>query len=255
MLYGWIEIGASNNSLFRSESNEDIIVRTIYDNKIILGNTNGTNANAAMYIKGNNVGILKVPDTNVALDVSGFAVLKSAQVGLSNLPSQLILNADLVMKDKSTNFLSTNELCIVNNNSVCTFKYNNTSRLQITDGNGISLNDNVFITNDVYATAFNLTSDISFKQNIKPSDAEKDCSTLRNLQVVDYDFMLQNGATRHTKGFIAQHVESVFPTAVSERNDNIKTLDTAQIIALNTSVIQSLLSRIERLEKYVYENK
>ena len=44
MLYGWIEIGASNDTLFANEVPQDIIVRTIYDNKIILGNTDGIRA-------------------------------------------------------------------------------------------------------------------------------------------------------------------------------------------------------------------
>jgi hypothetical protein len=261
MLYGWIEIGASNNTLFKGENNDDIIIRTIYDNKIILGNTNGTNADAAMYIKGNNVGVFKVPDSNVSLDVNGVAVLKSAQVGLSNLPSKLTLNADLIIKDKSVSFSNTNELSLLNNNAICDINYNNVPRIQITNGNGITLNDNVYINNDVYATAFNLTSDARFKTNIQCSDIESDIDILRKLQVMDYDFILSPSTYRRTKGFIAQEVEKVFPIAVTDRRKNdvdispIKTLDTAQITALNTSALQAILARLEKLEKYVYENK
>jgi hypothetical protein len=265
MLYGWIEVGLSNNTLFRNEADQDIIIRTIYDNKIILGNTNGVNADGAMYIKGNNVGIYKVPNSNVSLDVNGFTVLKSAQVGYSNLPTELVMNGRFVMKDVAKDFASNMEMLVTNSNNVFNMKYNDIQRIQVTDGNGITMNDNVYIINDVYANAFQLTSDIRLKSNVIDSDKEGDINILRHIDIKDYDI-----GGRRTKGFIAQNVETVFPGAVLERRGGggggaggmggvegvcgvsaMKTIDTNQLLAVNTSVLKSLLERVEALERLV----
>lgn len=262
MLYGWIEVGLSNNTLFRNETDQDIIVRTIYNNKIILGNTNGTSADAALYILGNNVGIKKVPDSNVLLDVDGFSVLKSLQVGLSNNPTEFTLNGDMILKDKARNFDSNMELKCINNNNYFEMYYNNVKRVKITDGLGIDLNDNVYITNDVFANAFQLTSDERFKQNIVNTTCSNDIDILKQIQVKDFQMIAH--PEKPVKGFIAQQIESIFPQAILEKKgyietkgilNDIKTIDTNQILALNTSVLQSLLSRIETLEKFMYENK
>ena len=262
MLYGWIEVGLSNNTLFRNETDQDIIVRTIYNNKIILGNTNGTSADAALYILGNNVGIKKVPESNVLLDVDGFSVLKSLQVGLSNNPTEFTLNGDMILKDKARNFDSNMELKCINNNNYFEMYYNNVKRVKITDGLGIDLNDNVYITNDVFANAFQLTSDERFKQNIVNTTCSNDIDILKQIQVKDFQMIAH--PEKPVKGFIAQQIESIFPQAILEKKgyietkgilNDIKTIDTNQILALNTSVLQSLLSRIETLEKFMYENK
>jgi hypothetical protein len=262
MLYGWIEVGLSNNTLFRNETDQDIIVRTIYNNKIILGNTNGTSADAALYILGNNVGIKKVPDSNVLLDVDGLSVLKSLQVGLSNNPTEFTINGDIILKDKARNFDSNMELKCINNNNYFEMFYNNVKRVKITDGLGIDLNDNVYITNDVFANAFQLTSDERFKQNIVNTTFSNDIDILKQIQVKDFQMIAH--PEKPVKGFIAQQIESIFPQAILEKKgyietkgilNDIKTIDTNQILALNTSVLQSLLSRIETLEKFMYENK
>jgi hypothetical protein len=245
MLYGWIEVGLSNNTLFRNEVDQDIILRTIYNNKIILGNTDGTTVDAAIYILGNNVGIKKVPQSNVALDVDGLTVLKSLQVGISNLPTQLALNGDLLIKDKSKDFDDGMQLMVTNDNNAIEYKYNGVNRLRMTDGNGIDLHDNVYVTNDVYANAYHLTSDSRFKQNILPSIPKRDIRTLEKLQVKNYELISNPG--RIVKGFIAQEVEEVFPQAITERGDK-KTIDINQIVALNTSVIQSLMKRLDDME-------
>ncbi len=262
MLYGWIEVGLSNNTLFRNETDQDIIVRTIYNNKIILGNTNGTSADAALYILGNNVGIKKVPDSNVLLDVDGLSVLKSLQVGLSNNPTEFTINGDIILKDKARNFDSNMELKCINNNNYFEMFYNNVKRVKITDGLGIDLNDNVYITNDVFANAFQLTSDERFKQNIVNTTFSNDIDILKQIQVKDFQMIAH--PEKPVKGFIAQQIESIFPQAILEKKgyietkgilNDIKTIDTNQILALNTSVLQSILSRIETLENFMYENK
>jgi hypothetical protein len=253
MLYGWIEIGASNDTLFANEVPQDIIVRTIYDNKIILGNTDGVRANAAVYILGNNIGVRKVPQSNVALDVDGLAVFKSGQVGLSNTPTSLIVNGNFVLKDQSKNFLNDMELKVVNDLNTTTVLYNNIRRLKITDGLGMEINDNLTVTQEVFAQAFQITSDKRLKSDIKESDVTEDVETFRSLGVKDYVFTAS--PHRPIKGFIAQEVESVFPQAVKEHQpDQMKTVDTYQLLALNTSVLQDVLRRLDNLEKFVYNN-
>lgn len=265
MLYGWLEVGLSN-TLFNNEVDQDIIMRTIYNNKIIMGNTGAAGIDAAVYILGNNVGLRKVPDSNVALDVAGLAVLRSAQVGLSNTATALTINGDIVLKDKAKDFGTTMELRFANSNDAVEMQYNGTKRIKITDGVGIDLNDTVYITRDVYANAFQLTSDLRFKSNIVDTDPASDLAALQGIAVKDYEMAGAPGRT--IKGFIAQEVESVFPQAIVERRgftedgamiNDVKTIDTNQILALNTSVIKSMLARIETLEntleKYVQGNK
>lgn len=245
MLYGWIEVGASNNTLFSNEVDQDIILRTIYNNKIIIGNTDGISAKAAVYVVGNNVGMKKVPQSNVSLDVDGFAVLKSAQVGISNLPTYLCLNGDFIVKDITKNYDPSMQMVITNSNAQIEFKYNGIKRFKMSDGQGIDLNDNIYVTNDVYANAYHLTSDSRFKQNITQSCPKADTHIIQSLQISDYQLI--NNPDRQIKGFIAQNIEQVLPQAVTEVGDK-KTIDINQITAVNSSVIQDLLKRISKIE-------
>lgn len=252
MLYGWIEVGTSNNTLFSNEVDQDIILRTIYNNKIIIGNTDGTSAKAAVYVLGNNVGMKKVPQSNVSLDVDGFAVLKSAQVGISNIPTSLALNGDFIVKDITKNFDPSMQMIVTNSNAQVEFKYNGVKRLKMSDGQGIDLNDNIYVTNDVYANAYHLTSDARFKQNITPSCPKKDTLILESLEVSDYQLL--TNPDKQTKGFIAQNIEQVFPQAVTEVG-NKKTIDINQITAINSSVLKDLMRRLSNLEKQILNDR
>lgn len=259
MLYGWIEVGASNNSVFSSTNNDDIIIRTIRDtNKIIIGNSDTTNPNpiaSAMYIKGNNVGIYKVPDANVALDVNGFTVLRSCQVGLSNAPTSLTVNGTYVMKDVAQTFATTTtDIIITNSNNEFKIGYPSASRITVTNGNGMTLNDTVVVTKDIFSTGFNLTSDRRLKTNICSSDVKDDIVKLSRLRVCDYALKHTESDGNRIKGFIAQEVEECVPGAVKDMM-GVKTIDITQIVALNTSVIQHLLDRIETLQNYIESNK
>lgn len=255
MLYGWIEVGASNNNVFTNTNNEDIIVRTIKDNnKIILGNSLSNAASpitAAVYIRGNNVGINKVPDSNVMLDVNGLTVLHTCHVGLSNTSTSLTLNGTFWIQDVASTYAPA--YAITHSNNVLSIGYSNIQRLQITNGVGLTLNDNVTITKDVFSTGFNLVSDERTKKDIHTSDAVCDVATLENLRVRNFT---RRSTSAPIKGFIAQEVEKTFPQAVvSCPSSNMKTVDIAQIVALNTSVLQFILRKIEHLENYVAENK
>jgi len=239
MLYGWIEIGLSNNAIFNYESNQDIILRTIYDNKIILGNTYGVGANAAIYLADNNVGIQKVPQSNICLDVGGDAFIEKS----------LTLAGSMVLQSNVT-------FSLINTSNTIEFTYSNVNRMKLTTDSGVIFSDAVTINNDIYANTYNLTSDIRFKTNVHTSDPEKDVEILKDIKVRNYNFV-HTQPQRPMKGFIAQELEQVFPQAVCTNisKDGMKTIDTNQIIALNTSTLQSILTRLEQLEKYVYENK
>lgn len=327
MLYGWVEVGVSNNTLFLNESNEDVIVRTIYGtSKVILGNTQGTYVPAGMYIHGNNVGIQKVPSSNMQLDVLGAGRMHDLYVGYSNDPGSTIFNGAVVWKDVTKHSSNQMELVVRNSNERTSISYNNVERIQVTDDQGLTLNDTVYVTEDVFANAFQVTSDRRWKHDIVPSDAKQDTDTLRKMAVYNYTMK-----DRFMKGFIAQEVETVFPRAVAKRKGivplahkvrtsqgklylpdaplwlepgdeiilsdmhgssstksiytvhmvqedghfdvlgplplfeegwlegklvgDVCTLDINQITALNTSVLQSILSRLETLEKFVHENK
>lgn len=326
MLYGWIEVGVSNNTLFANESNQDIIVRTIYDSsKIILGNTHGLAVDAGIYIHGNNVGIQKVPSSNIQLDVQGTGRIRNMYIGYSNDYGLAVVNGPTVWQDITKHSSNVMQLVLTNSNESGVYTYNGVERVRVTDGHGITLNDTVYVTQDVYANAYQTTSDKRFKTNIVPSDASIDEEILKNIRV--YDYQMQD---KHVKGFLAQEIEAMYSPAISYKKgilprfclanyhpdvpclqlkgshmfapgdeivithgspsirsiytikekdetqlfldsyaglspgevtiegqmlDDIRTVDMNQITALSTSVLQRLLTRIETLEKFVYENK
>lgn len=217
MLYGWIEVGASNNALFSSEQNEDLILRTVYDtNKLIVGNTAGTNIPAALYVQGNNLGVRRVPASNVQLDVAGTARFQNLLIGHSNLVSTTTVNGPYIWKDTAATYSNAdNELGLTNSNAVTSFTYNGSARLQITDGQGLFLNDDVYVQGDVFANAFQTTCDQRAKHAVRPSCPAGDTATLRALNV--YDYKLNASPTQYIKGFIAQEVEAVLAQAVQKR--------------------------------------
>ena len=74
----------------------------------------------------------------------------------------------------------------------------------------------------VVATEFNAFSDSRIKKNSTVSDPLDDLKLLKQLRVIDYEFKdsLAHG-NRHSKGFIAEEVEELFPQCVSKRGDFI----------------------------------
>lgn len=217
MLYGWIEVGASNNGLFNGENNDDIIVRTIYNNKIILGNTNGQNQLAAMYIYGNNVGINKVPGSNIQLDVLGNAQMQTLKVGYSNFVGAFTMNGNVTLKDITKNYSSLSEVVISNSNDATYIYYGSNERIKFTDGNGMYITDTLYVTNDVYANAYQINSDRRLKTNIRKVDPEYDLNLLRNIDI--YDFKMQSEMMR---GVIAQDVLHVVPSSIKLKKGCVK---------------------------------
>lgn len=225
-LNGWIEIGLSNPNIFASQSNPDIIFRT-YDasasNKIIIGNTSsneGNNRLGGMYIVNNNVGFKKVPLLGVDVDINGLystidgRVASNLTVGYGINPGFFQIRGDILMLNNGTS-----DMRAINSNNTFYFMYSNIERIKFTNGSGMYLNDNVYITNDVYATGFHMTSDSNYKENITETrvDNNHNIDMISKLKVYDYTL---KGSQQKVKGFIAQQVEEVLPNAVKEI-DNI----------------------------------
>lgn len=250
VLYGWIEVAASNNCAFQNTVPDDIILRTTKaDNKIVIGNSSSNTCNAAIYISGNNVGIKKQPNTGVSLDVDGITVLQSCQIGNQNQAQNgLTVYGNITVRNTTTS----NDVNISTSNDEIRFTYNTGSpRLKITNGNGMTIDDTLSISKEVFAQGFNMMSDSRLKTDITSSDVSHDYEVINKLNVVDFKWLADTTsfAAVH-KGFIAQNVEGAIPAAVKYNGDT-RTIDVSQIVALNTSVLQSLIKRIDVLEKYM----
>ncbi len=223
LLKGWLEIGMSNPNIFLNQSNSDIVFRTYDDNtsnKIIIGNTssnNTPNCVGAMYIWGNNVGLRRTPRSNVTLDITGtLSISSNVYIGTTSTLSTTTLTGDFVIANSNTS-----NMLITNTSNAFAMSYGNVERLKITNGVGLFLNDNVYVTNDIYATSFHMTSDKHLKDNISYSSSKGDLSTLCKLKVCDFTYKHATSqdttnTTKYHKGLIAQDVEMVFPQAVQE---------------------------------------
>jgi hypothetical protein len=214
ILTGWIEIGMSNPNVFSSQCNNDLLIRTFDNsniNKIIVGNTSSNNtpyAVGAMYILSNNIGLKKVPRSNVDLDVNGLINSSFQTIGTTSSPGYMTLTGDLTVCNSNTS-----NMLLTNTSNTFKMIYGNVERLRLTNGQGAFLYDNVYVTNDVYANSYHMTSDCNLKQNIIPSNGSKDIEKLMQLQVCDYT-LKKTG--KKSKGFIAQNVETLMPDAVQE---------------------------------------
>lgn len=206
MLYGWLEVGASNISIFSSQSNQDIILRTTNAaNKIMIGNQlynldAGSNIPAAVYISSNNVGINKVPVEGVQLDIAG-----RASINNSLTFTETLIGSGGAILDQPASF--------VNSNNALYISYNGVERMRFTANSGINVVDKVVSTQDFFAPAFNVLSDSNLKRDIILSDAESDRARMRGINVYDYRF---HNSSSNIKGFIAQQVETAFPQAVQK---------------------------------------
>ena len=249
-LKGWLEIGMSNPNIFQYQSNSDILLRT-YDentaNKIIIGNTssnNTPNCTSAMYILGNNVGLRKTPRSNIVLDIDGVVSISSIiYIGTTSSLSTTTITGDIIVANVNTSNLS-----MTNTSNAFKLTYGNVERMRITNGNGLYLNDNVYVTNDVFASSFHMTSDKILKHDIQSSTTYDDLQTLLRLNICDFKFINDFSQDVH-KGLIAQEVETVFPQAVKEYESiipisyglvNLEYIDDGWCIMLNKCLEQKL---------------
>lgn len=202
MLYGWLEVGASNVPVFISQSNQDIILRTTNsNNKMIFGNQMNTlhansNVIAAMYIINNNVGINKVPSVDYQCDIHGRFRIDNNMTFTETMPS-----------------ISNQPTVLVNSNNAFSISYNDIKRMYFTHSNGINVCDTLYSTSDIYAPAFHVTSDSNLKREIILSSSSNDLNIVNSINVYDYRFY---NSIVPIKGFIAQQVEMQFPRCVTK---------------------------------------
>lgn len=103
------------------------------------------------------------------------------------------------------------------------------------------------------AAAFGTWSDSRLKENIV--DLPPQLTNILQLRPVEFDYIESEGGG-HQIGFIAQEIEQVYPDAVGERSDGMKTLTAwsktearlVKAIQEQQAIIESLKARIEALE-------
>ena len=123
----------------------------------------------------------------------------------------------------------------------------------------------VEVTNDIYASAFNVNSDFRSKENINPIDSRK-IEDLMKLNVVQYNlkqrtFDVGDTATApinyYTKdpellqkthyGLIAQELQEIYPDLVYEKGDGYLSINYIEIIPLLIGTIQELTLKVDEL--------
>jgi hypothetical protein len=88
-MYGWLEAGGAFHNTLQVG---DIILRTDnYASTLAIGN--GSNTNAAVYVKENSVGVNVVPDPNVKLHVSGSILLENQKNHVRVTSNNLLISS------------------------------------------------------------------------------------------------------------------------------------------------------------------
>jgi hypothetical protein len=100
--------------------------------------------------------------------------------------------------------------------------------------------------NGASQAAFAAYSDARLKENIADLPAQLD--NILALRPVEFDYIESEGGG-HQIGFIAQEIEQVFPDAVGEREDGMKTVTGwTKTEAILVKAIQELTARVAQLE-------
>lgn len=111
-------------------------------------------------------------------------------------------------------------------------------------GNGGSVGS-TFVMNPQtgYLTApvIQATSDIRKKSDLK--EVSPDLSSIKT-----YSYVLKDDGKRHV-GLVAQEVEKVIPTAVTEDDEGMKSLDYNSVVAALVAEVNALKKRVEELEE------
>ena len=101
-----------------------------------------------------------------------------------------------------------------------------------------------YFTGDSNAVDHNNTSDVRLKKNIRPIENALDI--VRQLNPIIHEWI--DGKDGDNFGFIAQEVESIAPTLVSKREDEMLLVNYVKSIPLLTKALQEILDRLEALE-------
>ena len=104
------------------------------------------------------------------------------------------------------------------------------------------VNDELYVHNDITAFATYHSSDINLKKDI--NTLTNCCDIVSNLNPVKFKWIKDD---KYSVGFIAQEVEQVIPSIVSD-TDKYKVLEETKIIAYLVGAIQELDKELRELE-------
>ncbi len=113
------------------------------------------------------------------------------------------------------------------------------------DGN-IGVKNTVSAEGEMFATAFNLTSDGRLKTDIKP--LENSLSKTLQLRGVSYNWIDKAKSQSTQIGVIAQEVEEVYPEFVHTNEEGMKSVNYSQMVAVLIEAIKELNTQIETLK-------
>ncbi|HEY0907789.1 MAG TPA: tail fiber domain-containing protein [Candidatus Paceibacterota bacterium] len=117
-------------------------------------------------------------------------------------------------------------------------------------GVGMAPSYNLDVNGTVGATTYFYTSDKKLKANIKPLTGS--LANITKLQGVSFDWK-KDGTS--SIGLVAQDVEEVYPTLVSENDKGIKSVQYANLVAPLIEAIKEQQKQIEDLKAEVAELK
>jgi hypothetical protein len=97
----------------------------------------------------------------------------------------------------------------------------------------------------VFASGFNLTSDISQKTDISRYTTTDICGLLKNVNIYSYKY---KGSQEDEVGLLAQEVEAQFPDCVQIGANGYKFIKYNTLVSILLGAIKELGARLERLE-------
>lgn len=145
----------------------------------------------------------------------------------------------------------------VNSNSGNTFAfYSRAANGQPSTGGSVQqVNDvSIIASNRIRASEFNAMSDARIKNVVGVSDGKKDLATINQIRITDYTFKdkVERGS-KQMKKVIAQELEKVYPSAVSQTTEVIPDIFTMAAISQGWIACHSNITKGDRV-KLVFEN-
>jgi hypothetical protein len=107
-------------------------------------------------------------------------------------------------------------------------------------------------TGDFYGTSYNIYSDRTLKENIVPATSKLD--DLMKVNVVNYNLINDKNKSQQV-GVIAQEVEEIFPTLISEDKNGIKGVNVSSLIPILIKGMQEQQDIIKNLQTQIDELK
>ena len=111
------------------------------------------------------------------------------------------------------------------------------------------------------ATSFVNISDMRIKRNIVPVSSAASLERINNVQVKEFDLIENN---THTRGFVAQDFQKVYPEAVTitpemhmgdQLYTNILSISPLVVVPDLVGAAQTLILRVQELKKLVYQQQ